>query len=571
MRLRRLLLGCAVGAAVAAVVLVPQQALANGCLTDPGVWVPGSGGSPGTYNISTPDQLRTLYQGSCDMTATIRIANDIDLTGTGPFLPIGSAANLDPFRGMFDGGGHTITGLEIASPSQNGFGLLGATNGATIRDIRGIGTVVGKASGAGSENGALLVGSATETSIINAHVEGSVSTARGAGGLVGEMTRGSIRDATASVEVTSPGVAGGLVAWAYPGGAVGVAITNARTTGSVTSSGAGMFAGGIAGSLAGVSVVRSSSSATVTGYFAGGIAGQAQSNDIPGTAISDSYSTGAVVATAGSAGAIGGILGITCPELPIDIVRNYFAGTLAPAGTATSGGIVGGSAACTSSIGPLATTQGNLWNADTTGAAGAGGTVGVGKTTAQMKEIGTYTALGWSIVNGWEPAGTSTWGICSQVNDGYPFLQGQTASTACKAPAEAPAGSSPATAAALTATLLPSRRRVVSGQRMRIGIRAANTGGTAAESVTSCIRLPSNMVITSAAGAVRSGRTACFRLGTVAAGAQATKALTVRVVSVRRIKVTVTGSARATGVARVQAASKAVVITPRAVRARVTG
>lgn len=126
-------------------------------------------------------------------------------------------------------------------------------------------------------------------------------------------------------------------------------------------------------------------------------------------------------------------------------------------------------------------------------------------------------------------------------------------------------------AAALTATLLPSHRRVVSGQRMRIGIRTANTGGTAASSVNSCVRLSSNMVITAAAGAVRSGHTVCFPLGTVAAGSKVMKVLTVRAVSIRRVRVSLTGSARATGAATVQAPARSVIITPRAPRARVTG
>ncbi|MFM8827937.1 MAG: hypothetical protein ACKOGE_01445, partial [Actinomycetota bacterium] len=143
-------------------------------------------------------------------------------------------------------------------------------------------------------------------------------------------------------------------------------------------------------------------------------------------------------------------------------------------------------------------------------------------------------------------------------------------STACKAPPATPAAVQPTTGS-LTATLLPSRRRVVSGQRVRIGIRTTNAGGTAAEAATSCVRLPAQMVITSPGGAVRSGRTACFRLGAVAAGAKVTKVITVRAVSLRRASVTVTGTARATGLSRVNAPSVTVTINPRAVRARVAG
>ena len=125
--------------------------------------------------------------------------------------------------------------------------------------------------------------------------------------------------------------------------------------------------------------------------------------------------------------------------------------------------------------------------------------------------------------------------------------------------------------AALTVTLVASRRAVVSGQRLRIGIRAANIGLAAAGSVSACVRLPSNMVITAAAGAVRSGRTACFRVGSVAPGSTVTKVLTVRAVSTRRAVVTITGTARASAASRVRANPVRVTITPRAARARVTG
>jgi hypothetical protein len=61
---------------------------------------------------------------------------------------------------------------------------------------------------------------------------------------------------------------------------------------------------------------------------------------------------------------------------------------------------------------------------------------GVGKTTAQMKEIGTFTAAGWAISNGWvasNPSGTPAkiWGICSQVNGGYPFLLAEYSADPC--------------------------------------------------------------------------------------------------------------------------------------------
>ncbi len=534
--------------AVVAAVGPPQALSANSC---------GVPYQDGTYLVSTATHLRGLALLGCNATYDVRILADIDLSGTGDFPPFGSQGL--PFRGTWDGQGHSITGLQMTAPPAAGFGLIGHSTGATIRNLRVQGTVSDPA----RDNAGLVVGTATNTTISNVHVSGTVVVNGGGGGIVGAMLGGALSDSSAVVTVTASNTAGGAVGFADSNGTADVAITNVRTEGSVT--GDNGLVGGVAGSLGAVSVIRSSSSAAVRGFAAGGVAGQAQGFGGTNTTITDSYSTGSVTASPGSARFIGGVLGATCAASPVALVRTYFTGTLTPGGGATSGGVLGGSTSCLVMVGSLASNTGNLWNSDTAGAAGAGSVTGVARTTAQMKQLGTYTDLGWSMVNGWEPAGSSTWGICPQVNDGYPFLQSSGARTACRAPAEVVVGP------ALTATVLPSRRRVVSGQQVRIGIRAANTGGSAAQDVSACLRLPSNMALVRAAGSVRSGRTVCFRVGQVAAGTQVTKVATVRAASTRRVARVVAGSARATGVARVAAAPRTMVITPRAVRARVTG
>lgn len=123
----------------------------------------------------------------------------------------------------------------------------------------------------------------------------------------------------------------------------------------------------------------------------------------------------------------------------------------------------------------------------------------------------------------------------------------------------------------LTATVLPSRARMVSGQVLRIGIRARNNGATTATSATSCLKLPSNVVIVRAPGALRSGRTVCFRMKAIAAGATTTRVVTARAATTRKVKRYIAGSVRAAGMARAQAPRKAVVISPRDPRTSVTG
>ena len=125
----------------------------------------------------------------------------------------------------------------------------------------------------------------------------------------------------------------------------------------------------------------------------------------------------------------------------------------------------------------------------------------------------------------------------------------------------------------LTPTVLPSRTRLISGQAMRLGIRTTNAGTATAASVTSCLRLPQNLVVTRTGGATRSGRTLCFSLGALPAGATRTNVVTVRAVATGSVTRTVAGSTRstATSPALTTAQSRVIRISPRIARARVTG
>ena len=135
------------------------------------------------------------------------------------------------------------------------------------------------------------------------------------------------------------------------------------------------------------------------------------------------------------------------------------------------------------------------------------------------------------------------------------------------------AATTAATTTTLVSTVLPSRARLISGQAMRLGIRTTNTGTATATSVTSCLSLPQNLVVTRTAGATRSGRTLCFSLGALPAGATRTKVVTVRAVAIRTVTRTVTGTTRssATDPALTTTQSRAIRISPRTARTPVTG
>ncbi len=123
----------------------------------------------------------------------------------------------------------------------------------------------------------------------------------------------------------------------------------------------------------------------------------------------------------------------------------------------------------------------------------------------------------------------------------------------------------------LAATLLPSRTRLVSGQSIRLGIRAANSGSAVAASARSCARLPAQLVVTRAPGALRSGGSVCFNIGSIPAGQSVTRTLVVRAASTRLVTRRITGTVTAQASSAAQAPPRTVRIAPRHRVPRVTG
>jgi hypothetical protein len=92
-----------------------------------------------SFTVSTPKQLagiaRLMRLGITKFSGkTVNIANDIDLAGS-LWEPIGFT-DIDPFQGILDGGGHTISNMKILSEeTRNGlFGILGPTG--IIKDVK---------------------------------------------------------------------------------------------------------------------------------------------------------------------------------------------------------------------------------------------------------------------------------------------------------------------------------------------------------------------------------------------------------------------------------------------------
>ncbi|MCR5666576.1 MAG: FMN-binding protein [Eubacterium sp.] len=84
---------------------------------DTTIFASGTGTSEDPYMIETEDQLRnfaaSLDQGITYKGYTIKLANDIELTTTTTWTPVGGSDYA--FDGTFDGGGYTVSGMTIGT------------------------------------------------------------------------------------------------------------------------------------------------------------------------------------------------------------------------------------------------------------------------------------------------------------------------------------------------------------------------------------------------------------------------------------------------------------------------
>jgi hypothetical protein len=123
--------------------------------------------------------------------------------------------------------------------------------------------------------------------------------------------------------------------------------------------------------------------------------------------------------------------------------------------------------------------------------------------------------------------------------------------------------STTATSTKIDVVVLPGRTRLRSGETMRIAIRASNSSKATVASVTTCLTLPANLVVTHTGGAQRAGRSLCFSLGSLAAGATRTRAVHVRAVTQQTVTRRVIGTARSS-------ASRATLTTASSTPIRIT-
>ena len=162
----------------------------------------------GSYTVTSADGLMNIAElvngGKTDINITLD--TDIDLTGK-DWTPIGTDYD-NSYKGTFDGGGHTITGLTFTTNDEYA-GLFGRLNRAgTVKNVvmEGVQITSNQIDG-GSIGG--VVGSSWGT-IENCSVLGSVSGTVYVGGVVGVQIGGSITGCSSSATVKGMVDVGGV-------------------------------------------------------------------------------------------------------------------------------------------------------------------------------------------------------------------------------------------------------------------------------------------------------------------------------------------------------------------------
>lgn len=301
----------------------------NGTTVEPGK------DASGVYQIGTAEELAWLAaeinnSSNNSQSYSAVLTADIDL-GYRPWTPIGCYVdwqNNHPYRGVFDGQGHTVSGLYVTALSNGYAGLFGYTSGSTtIKNL----TVEGEI-----------------------RLEDVSTTAKHIGGIVGEANA-KLERCVSRVRISAAGfgtrdtcAVGGIA------GKLSGAMTDCRFEGSIDITckrGSAYISGGVgglAGNAAGGALTRCVNTGAVTvdkGTGVGGIAG-ITSREVTFTQCANtghiSNDTTAVLSSGEKPkGGTGGILGVG-KSGNVSISLCYNTGTVS--GTTIVGGILGGEA-----------------------------------------------------------------------------------------------------------------------------------------------------------------------------------------------------------------------------------
>ena len=235
--------------------------------------------SDGSYTVTSADGLMNIAElvngGKTDINITLD--KNIDLTGKG-WTPIGTSFD-NSYKGTFDGGGHTITGLTVTTNDQF-VGLFGYLNRAgMVKNVVMEGIQITSNHMFGCTGG--VVGYSWGT-IENCSVSGSVSGTDCVGGVVGSQKAGSIIGCSSSATVKGKHYVGGVAGEKWG------TMTACYATGNVTleiASQKNNFGGGVVGLNGGSRVLACYATGNVTST------GSSTGNVHIGGLFGDSYTT----------------------------------------------------------------------------------------------------------------------------------------------------------------------------------------------------------------------------------------------------------------------------------------
>ena len=235
--------------------------------------------SDGSYTVTSADGLMNVAElvngGKTDINITLD--KNIDLTGKG-WTPIGTSFD-NSYKGTFDGGGHTITGLTVTTNDQF-VGLFGYLNRVgTVKNVVMEGIQITSNHMFGCTGG--VVGYSWGT-IENCSVSGSVSGTDCVGGVVGSQKAGSIIGCSSSATVKGKHYVGGVAGEKWG------TMTACYATGNVTleiASQKNLYGGGVVGLNGGSRVLACYATGNVTST------GSSTGNVHIGGLFGDSYTT----------------------------------------------------------------------------------------------------------------------------------------------------------------------------------------------------------------------------------------------------------------------------------------
>lgn len=296
----------------------------------------GSGTEDDPYLIFNENQLSQVSNFLNQEGVVFKLMKDMDLTNwiaennpSQGWLPIG--VESAPFKGIFYGNNHTISGLTINRKSTNHVGFFGYVTNATISNLTIEGTTVTGALNVGAFVGYILlsaisnchvrmnagngvtgttnvggfVGYSKYTNYETFSVVATVNSSENNGGFAGQVETGNFSDGSFSGELVGTGsYTGGLI-----GNASGLTLTNVVVKGSIAGQD---YTGGIVGCNVTGTFTNCKYEGELTGnQYVGGIVG-ALENTI--STFTSCFSKGIIIATGDYAGGIIGVSQGACIE-----------------------------------------------------------------------------------------------------------------------------------------------------------------------------------------------------------------------------------------------------------------